>query len=532
MSRKAPSIVLVWGAIYNNRCLSTWPLVTRMGGRPMSGNGELPAAERVPGRGSELIVLDVKRRAGWVRATIAIASWVGLMTSAGAQTPFVALGAKPSLALGQPRVTTQLLTQTGTSLGPRLNGTFLLDTGANSVLVFARATQELTQSGYEVEGTYDEQGVSGTQTFDVSALYDVSVRGSDGLAVALDDIRVLSSNSVEVDSTGLLQINGIIGMPAMAGRVASIDIARGPTDFFGFALYTTLGSSVPPSLGHRYSVPLGALEFPQTPGDVLPINVPLPTLQATLVDGCSARNTNFILDTGAQVSILSTRVALELGLDKDGDGDFSGESIGSLPIGGIGGNVNAPVIMVPELRLPTSEGRELVWRDLQVLVQDIDPQVEAVFGMDFLGGGGLLDPTPSSMKKVHLDFRNFPDQTGTMILDIVDSLDQAQTPQWPTELGDTNFDGVLDRQDLDLLAQHWERQVPGGPICGDLNADRRVDINDLVVLADAWGQQSGGLPPDWQEWTSNLRAVPEPSGGLLAGLGLVVLSWHRRRRAR
>jgi hypothetical protein len=64
-----------------------------------------------------------------------------------------------------------------------------------------------------------------------------------------------------------------------------------------------------------------------------------------------------------------------------------------------------------------------------------------------------------------------------------------------------------------------------------LNVDRRVDINDLVVLADAWGQQSGGLPPDWQAWTSNLRAVPEPSSGVLVGLGLIVLGWHRRRRA-
>ena len=88
-----------------------------------------------------------------------------------AATPQIVLGSKPSFGLFQPRVSVEVFAdqQGQQSLGPSSASSFLLDTGATSTLVFKAATDELKQAGYVVEGTFEESGVSGVETFDVSA---------------------------------------------------------------------------------------------------------------------------------------------------------------------------------------------------------------------------------------------------------------------------------------------------------------------------------------------------------------------------
>ena len=124
-----------------------------------------------------------------------------------------------------------------------------------------------------------------------------------------------------------------------------------------------------------------------------------------------------MLDTGAQVSILSRATAFALGLDKNGDGSFDDDKIDELPLGGIGGEINMPLLPTDSWAVHTTEGVDLRWKDATVGVIDIDPMISGVLGMDFLtsgwlaylfGGGG---PT-GYIDQFHLDYRDAANYKG------------------------------------------------------------------------------------------------------------------------
>ena len=52
--------------------------------------------------------------------------------------------------------------------------------------------------------------------------------------------------------------------------------------------------------------------------------------------------------------------------------------------------------------------------------------------------------------------------------------------------GDLNADGIVNFQDLLILAQHYG--TPGTPDQGDINNDGRVDFSDVLILAQNYGQ--------------------------------------------
>ncbi|QDU71509.1 Cyanophycinase [Mucisphaera calidilacus] len=81
-----------------------------------------------------------------------------------------------------------------------------------------------------------------------------------------------------------------------------------------------------------------------------------------------------------------------------------------------------------------------------------------------------------------------------------------------TELGDANLDGRVDLTDLSTLAFHFDEQDRSWATA-DFNADGRVDLLDLSILAGGFGfERSAGLP--------------EPSAGLTL-LGLMAVSVRR-----
>ena len=97
-----------------------------------------------------------------------------------AAAPYITLGPADEIALDQPRVAIELVDPaTGASLGPSLANTFLLDTGANSILASNEAVADMKPRGYRTEGTFLEQGVAGFKEFDVSAPYNIRFAGGD-----------------------------------------------------------------------------------------------------------------------------------------------------------------------------------------------------------------------------------------------------------------------------------------------------------------------------------------------------------------
>lgn len=362
--------------------------------------------------------------------------------------------------MDQPYVDIELFTGNGPgsiSLGPHDSGWgiypynhLLLDTGANSAMVVSDAAAELEDDPYYVvEGTYHELGVAGYTEFDVSAPYRLDFRGTDGIPQTLwqteNDVRILSSSELDL---GLLPASegglpGVLGMPAMVDRITTLDMSQwiGVTDFFELEpMGVTFPADVPASAGHRYSVPVDTrvtfdphdgLPEGSPPDAPLPVWAPVPFLTAVVQYGGLSRAASFLLDTGSQMTVISRSLAFAIGLDEDGDGTFDAELHDTIDVGGVGGIVSAPVLWVDQVRLPTLEGQDLVWRatapedfGIEVLVLDIAEGIDGVLGVDLLTGGMGIDLATLELvgepyfAQIHFDFRDLDTGSGTLFFDV------------------------------------------------------------------------------------------------------------------
>ncbi len=525
----------------------------------------------------------------FVLALLLVLAVAGLGTA----KPYILLGPTDELALDQPRVAIELIDpQTGQVIGPQLANTFLLDTGANSILAVDDSVTELMAGGYRTEGTFWEQGIGGFTEFDVSAEYDLRYAGSDGISQQLDRTRIMSSTTVSFCPVpGLCSFFGILGMPAMDGRVTTLNLSglggNGGTgdpfdildildgdlsfDFLG----TSFANELPTTSQRRYSVPLSPLHFSPGEDGPLPAWVDLPALTAKVGHQGIRQAGNFVLDTGAQMSLMSTQMALDLGLDANGNGSLLDEAIGTQAIGGVGGQINAPLMLVEDLRIPTDEGLDLVFTDLTIAIADIDPTIDGIFGMNFLssgwmgsllggwgdlsdlfndagmgdlldglGGIGLGDGSANPLfEKVHFDFRGFDQGEGRMVLDLMPQVgaiqvgtgepgdvdqdgdvDPTDFQMWVRDLqntyyGDANLDGQFDTHDMVMVFQTNEYE--DGLLensrwsTGDWNGDYEFDSSDMVLAFQDGGYEQGQRAS---------HAVPEPTGfGWIGGVALLLI---------
>lgn len=95
-----------------------------------------------------------------------------------------------------------------------------------------------------------------------------------------------------------------------------------------------------------------------------------------------------------------------------------------------------------------------------------------------------------------------------------------------TYFGDANLDGVFDSGDFVVVFQagQYEDTTPGnsGWATGDWNGDADFDSGDFVTAFQAGGYEKGPR--------AAVQAVPEPTAGLLALPGFLLLAGLRRRR--
>ena len=174
------------------------------------------------------------------------------------QRPFIDLGASDNVALDQPRVTVEFGDASGRSIGPDIFNSWLLDTGANTILAFKTAIDDMNESPppYQVEGLFNELGVGGSQLFYISAPYRLDFAGTSGVRQTIVDTRIISDATRDVSMFGPF---GIVGMPAMTGRVTTLDFTPWLTFAEGnFLMAADFSAELP--------APAGGIRSPSTIG--------------------------------------------------------------------------------------------------------------------------------------------------------------------------------------------------------------------------------------------------------------------------
>lgn len=353
-----------------------------------------------------------------------------------AQAVEILIGPADALALDQPRITYALTDESvdpATLIGPTLPGLALLDTGANGVLLGQQSF--LDGEDYGFVGIYNEQGVAGTSPLDVYDTHGLRIEDSDGVQRLIGtDIRAFGDSSLSLGS-----FNAIVGMPAMQGFAVEVDMRPSLAfDFHRVAFHDTMAQATFESADQR-DVSLRIVP-PEHTDTSLPENLRPTFAGLPVIDNVDMRHTGgslsaggqetaddytFLVDTGAQTMIISVAMALNMGIDARtlaNDGVIGADVIDFLEVGGIGGIVDMPIVVVDEFVLPTAEGDELVWTDLNVGVLDIDgAPFDAVFGMNMLTTGYLdevlgLSDAEAIFDKAVFDFTP-TDGTATMRLD-------------------------------------------------------------------------------------------------------------------
>ncbi|MCA9133515.1 MAG: aspartyl protease family protein [Planctomycetales bacterium] len=359
--------------------------------------------------------------------------------------PYVDVGPSDGVAWDQPRVTVQFINEDVQVVGPNTFNTWLLDTGANTILGFQTAVSDMNEADpkYQTTAQYSEFGVGGAQLFDLSREYRFDFAGESGIRQTLPNTRMISDAAHDVSIFGPW---GIVGMPAMTERVTTLDFTPWTT-VTGFDLYmkTDFGTEVPSYDGPRFSVradnrvEFDAADGALVPGQPLPIWSDVPFITGQVAQGNKHAEGNFLFDTGAQVSILSKQMALQIGLDSNQDGVLDKNDANYArdeAVGGVGGVQTVPVFLIDEVHVPTEQGPDLVWTDLQWLVLDIHPTIDGVFGFDNMTSGWIeasaVQGESGYIMKSHLDFRGYEASgAGSIIFDLNPEIFSVVDPNGP-----------------------------------------------------------------------------------------------------
>lgn len=380
------------------------------------------------------------------------------------------------VGLDQPRVSLSLRrSTTGEPLSAEQAGETVnavdafLDTGASGIVLSAKSAEALKIRA-EKDVTYEDVGVGGSSHFSVSeplyasmeedaagklvpmraqlsrgeTLLEAMVGGLDVAGMPLMSGRVVVITTEKVDKLeGRLGVK-LLGQPGAGGvRAGTPKPARSGSGQQGSGQRPPRQESRPsPTAAAPLDVPDVAWHVRLTPTSyrrftrLTPAGAPSPSLgdnplvrNVVVTHNGKTTTGAFLLDTGAATSMISSKLAAELGVTYDpGDtgalADVPADKQFKLTIGGIGGQKDAAGFFAEQLALPTVEGRAIMYRPVPLLVKDIsvsDPKtgetltLDGILGMNLFVSsanvklGALPDISnirPSPFKTIVLDFRS------------------------------------------------------------------------------------------------------------------------------
>jgi hypothetical protein len=265
-------------------------------------------------------------------------------------------------AIDLPRVLFMLKRQAdGPALGPggrfEVNYAFL-DTGASGILL-SRETASLLGVGVEPNARFVDIGIGGDEYFDVSEPLYIGLADYEEKNPQEPDVyKVLGPGRVQVkkEPAGLLgQPLDIMGVPVIAGRIVVLN--SGATNDLGHfaAEIKEPGDPSIPKVDLTVALRFENFLNPNNPKNI----PPLPSLSHNpVIDNIVIGNRgkrskgNWLFDTGATVSFISTDQAKRIGLmDKNGRPLVTRAF--SVPVGGVGAMVEIPGFEIDELTVPT-----------------------------------------------------------------------------------------------------------------------------------------------------------------------------------
>jgi len=332
-------------------------------------------------------------------------------------------------ALDLPRILFVLKREpTSTPLRPNtrfeVNYAFL-DTGASGVIL-SRETADLMHVAVHPTARFTDVGIGGVEHFAVSEFLYLGVAGYSEQRPADPGVYKMIGRGrfqVRESKAGLLgEPLDIIGMPAMLGRVVVLDSgATNTLEYFAADIKEPDDPTIP-SVHLEVAFKLKSFLNPGNPDNIppLPVMARNPVIDDVVIQRRDrASRGEWLLDTGATMSLISVRQAARLGLTDDNGKPLVKPDF-VLPMGGIGQMVQVPGFEVDRLVVPTLSGRNLIFKGVRVGVHDIvffDQKkgdfltLDGVFGSNFLCASaqmqGLLpgDVSQTMFDKVVIDMR-------------------------------------------------------------------------------------------------------------------------------
>jgi hypothetical protein len=209
-----------------------------------------------------------------------------------------------------------------------------------------------------------------------------------------------------------------------------------------------------------------------------------------------------VLDTGGTVSLISSAIANRLGLT-DANGTPIVTPDFTIPIGGIGGEVELPGYQINNLIIPTLNGYNVAYNNARICVSDIgmineDTNefviLDGIFGSNFLCASATLD---LDLAATPYDAIVLDTKKGLLGFD-VNSIYPLPAPsksccgdnEHPWLKGDLNRDCKTDFMDIRILAEEWLSLCdPLNWNCrqADFNLDGTTDFRDYAgILNNGW----------------------------------------------
>jgi hypothetical protein len=192
----------------------------------------------------------------------------------------------------------------------------------------------------------------------------------------------------------------------------------------------------------------------QFPTDPEPLFSPLPLLDnIAAASGLDSAAGAWLVDTGAQISMISGALAQALNIDYLTPTASGGDQLDVLAVGGVGGDVAVPLVSLDSLTLTDNNGDSLVVHDIIVGVLDVEGlPVDGILGSNLLTSGyieQLFAPEVSFGMFTDVVF-DFTGGTWTMRLDRNPDYEIVDAGLSPTEL-----QGLLDTQVAFLTSAAW-----------------------------------------------------------------------------